>query len=264
MNIVLINDCRDENAKGRLVARTSSLFSCPVSFIGINSELEAAGNLIDALDAFDNRPGVILVNVAPRGGKGKNFSNGTPFGYFWYKNVLVVSTVDGLCLSLVKKLNLTRAVNLIDLKKSLPFLTKSGLVDEKDVDRVANTQFRSLEFAPKAAKYLFDKGELPVKVVPIEEIENAPITIWWIDNFGNTKTTLTTYFLAGNKDRPLTYKTNIGNFKYYDRLKDVPDGETAIITGSSGIGNKRFLEIVVQGKSAEKVLNLKVGDEVKL
>ncbi len=53
MNITIINDCRDANAIGRQTARTSSLLNGPVSFIGVASDIQAAGNIIDILDALE-------------------------------------------------------------------------------------------------------------------------------------------------------------------------------------------------------------------
>lgn len=38
--------------------------------------------------------------------------------------------------------------------------------------------------------------------------------------------------------------------------------KTGLIIGSSGLGLKRFLEIVVSGESGAKKLDLKVGDEI--
>ena len=69
-----------------------------------------------------------------------------------------------------------------------------------------------------------------------------------------------------NKNDNTTIKTNLATFKFYERLKDVPHGETAIYVGSSGTGNKRFLEIATQGipGSAVKSLNLKIGQKVKI
>lgn len=71
MNIIIINDCRDANAVGRQIARTGSLLNNPVSFIGVTSDIEAAGNIIDVLDAYGEHPGIILANVASRNGKAK-------------------------------------------------------------------------------------------------------------------------------------------------------------------------------------------------
>lgn len=104
MQITIINDCCDENAKLRQISRAGSLIkNSSANCFGVKSEMEAAGFLADAIDAFEGREGVILANVAPRGGKGKRWENGTPFGYFWHKKTLIVSSADGLVLSLAKK-----------------------------------------------------------------------------------------------------------------------------------------------------------------
>jgi len=115
MNITIINDCRDANAAGRQITRTTSLLGDSASFIGVSGDLEAAGNIIDALDALEERPGIILANVAPRNGKAKKWANGTPFSYFRYKKVLILASVDGLTLSLVKKFKLTQSVTILDI-----------------------------------------------------------------------------------------------------------------------------------------------------
>lgn len=44
----------------------------PVSFVGVTNDIQAAGNIIDILDAIEKNSGIILVNVAPRNGKAKN------------------------------------------------------------------------------------------------------------------------------------------------------------------------------------------------
>ena len=72
MNITIINDCRDANAVGRQIARATSLLGGSVSFIGVSSDLQASGNIIDVLDALEENPGIVLVNVAPRNGKAKS------------------------------------------------------------------------------------------------------------------------------------------------------------------------------------------------
>ena len=115
MHITIINDCKDANAAGRQMARAAGLIEAPVSFVGVSSDLEAAGNLIDMLDAYGDSAGILLVNVAPRNGKAKKWQNGTPFGYFWYKKILVLSSIDGLTLSLVKKLQLVDSINVLDI-----------------------------------------------------------------------------------------------------------------------------------------------------
>lgn len=250
MNITIINDCRDDNAKGRQLAKVASLFGQTANFIGVSNELEAAGNIIDLLDATGDGEAIILVNVAPRQGLAKKHYNGTPFGYFWYKNILVVSTIDGLVLSLVKKLNIIDYFFVLDIPETLEILIEHQSLSIHVKDHIQNSQFRSFDYLPRIAQYLAKYKEIKSKKVSVNTLENAPDAIWWVDNFGNCKTTL-----LGIKE----YK---GKLPYYSGLKDVPDGKAAIITGSSGLENKRFLEIVVQGGNAADFFNLHSGDKI--
>ncbi len=258
MNITIINDCKDANAAGRQVARASALLNGYVSFVGVSSDLEAAGNLIDTLDAYGDSPGAVLVNVAPRNGKAKKWKNGTPFGYFWYKKILIVSSIDGLTLSLVKKLNLADSINVLDIPKVIEQFIEENLVSSEVGGYIINTQFRSYDFVPRIAAYLLENRNVQSEKILIEDIVDAPKAVWWVDNFGNCKTTL----FENEVEQDDQVNTKFGKVDYFERLKDVPDKGIALITGSSGIGNKRFLEIVVQGESASKLLNVCSGDEI--
>lgn len=258
MNVTIINDSRDANAVGRQITRTSSLIAGNVSFIGVSNDLEASGNLIDILDAYGGLPGVILVNIAPRNGKAKKWKNGTPFGYFWRKNILVVSSVDGFTLSLVKKLNLAEAINILDIPTVVSQFIFEKIISPDAGSHIINTQFRSYDFLPRIAAYLLKNKDIKNEQLKIRDVADAPSAIWWVDSFGNCKTTaLKKEILQGNQ-----VNTKFGKIDYFERLKDVPDKTTALITGSSGLGNERFLEIVVQGGSAAKLLNLSSGDSV--
>lgn len=248
MNITIINDCRDANAAGRQIVRTASLLGGSVSFIGVSSDLQAAGNIIDVLDALEENSGIILVNVAPRNGRAKKWANGTPFGYFWYKKVLVLASIDGLTLSLVKKFKLTQSITVLDIPKALDQLIAGGVLREDLKGLITKTQFRSFDFLPRVALYLAKGKKLKGEKLHIENIPEAPPAIWWIDNFGNCKTTLLQEDIK-NKNR---FSPELEKLPYFERLKDVPDKTLALISGSSGLGEKRFLEVVVQGGNAEK------------
>lgn len=261
MNITIINDCRDPNAAGRQVARTASLFdTSTISFIGVSNDLEAAGNLIDVLDSLENRPGIILVNVAPRNGKAKKWTNGTPFGYFWYENVLVVTSIDGFTLSLVKKLDLVDMIHVLDIPKSLDCLTKKGMLSAELIKSITDSQFRSYDFLPRIAALILQDKDVESTELRISEIPDAHQAIWWVDNFGNCKTTiLSNEFICTPSQR---IETNLGYLHYFQRLKDVPNKRAALIVGSSGIKNSRFLEIIIQGESASKYFNLFSKDKI--
>lgn len=259
-NIIIINDCNDPNDSGRQKIRASHLFGRSPTFIAIKSELEAAGNIIDSISALDGENGVIIANVSPRGGKGKKFVNGSPFGYFWHKNILIVSSVDGEVLSLVKKFSLTNFVNVLDTEKTLKILAQKGKIKKEQVDYIKNSQFRSFDFEPRIAAYLAKYKNIESKKMSIAKISDAPKAVWWVDNFGNCKTTIFAKKFGLKSGDFL--KTKFGKFKYYERLKDVPNKQPAIITGSSGLGNDRFLEIVIQGDTASKKFNMKSGDNI--
>lgn len=262
MFITVINDCQDANAFGRQLTRISSLFKFAATPIGVGdyNELYAAGNLIDVLDAAGGEEGVVLVNVAPRGGKGKRWPNGTPFGYFYYGKTLIVSSIDGNTLSLIKKLGLASEINVMDIPTVLSFVRERNIIDATTEDYISKSQFRSYDFVPRVAHWLFTGVEVPSTKLSINEIPDAPLAIWLIDNFGNAKTTLLFSDLIINDN---LVKTNFGDLKFYERLKDVPDREPAIIIGSSGIKDQRFVEIIVQGLRAETHFNLKQGDLVE-
>lgn len=266
MQISIINDCFDENARLRQVSRAGSLFpGASVGCFAAATEIEAAGFLIDALDAFEGREGVILANVAPRNGKGKKWKNGTPFGYFWYGKTLVVSSIDGLVLSLAKQLGLIGDFYVLDIEDVMESISDEEL-DAESKTRIANTQFRSYNFLPRAADWVWRKYDLPKEQLDLAEIADAPSAVWFIDNFGNVKTTLVSrkYHFMSGEDIELRIKGETSSFKFYSRLKDLPDGEIGVVEGSSGVGNERFLEIIRQGGNAAAELGLVVGDTTEV
>lgn len=268
MFITVITDCKSENDKARQFTRYATMFNCPISIVGVDSHLthdatiEAAGNLVDTLDAALGQAGIVVANVAPRGEIKQKWHNGTPFCYFYVGKTLVISTVEGYILSLVKKLQLTTEINLLKLEDVLAKAQKLGLVDTQLADHITRTQFRSFEFIPRLAKWLDEGLELPASKTGLEQIADVPECVWYIDAFGNIKTTLT------NQQYKLTpgelVKTNLGEFKYYERLKDLPLGEFGLYPGSSGYQQLRFLELAKQRGDGNAQLQLHVGSEVKI
>ncbi|TSC62727.1 MAG: hypothetical protein G01um101448_299 [Parcubacteria group bacterium Gr01-1014_48] len=256
----LITDCRDENARGRELSRLSTFLPAGTAFVGVQSDLEAAGNLIDILDAGGEEEGVVLVNVAPRQGVQEKWENGAPFGYFWHKKTLVIATIEGLTLSLVKKLDLTKNIHVLNVFDVAQIMFKHGMVNREEIVDIGETQFRSFEFLPRAAALLLSEKHLPARDLLIEDVLSAPRAVWWIDNFGNCKTTLLSSDILVDNSRRVALL--VGEFPFFDRLRDVPDGERAVIQGSSGISEKRFLEIIIQGKNAASELNISSGMEV--
>ncbi|MFW5702972.1 MAG: SAM hydroxide adenosyltransferase [Candidatus Dojkabacteria bacterium] len=270
MFITIINDCASANDINRQTTRYATLFpEVSIGFVPIANDLgnsatiQAAGNLIDALDAAINLPeelidlssssnekgkarGLIAVNVAPRGEK-ERWANGSPFCFFWLEDILVVSTIEGYTLSLLNKLGLIDKVHVAYLEENC-----------RD-ERIRNTQFRSFEYVPLLSKWLTTGREVKATELILEEanLPDPSNKVWWIDNWGNCKTTITARAL--NRKAGEKVKTSLGEINYYERLKDVPKGELALVEGSSGYKDQRFVEIVLQKGSAAKKLRLDTG-----
>jgi len=258
MFTLIINDCRDDNARARQTSRVGSLINTSLSFIGVDSDLEAGMQLIDALDATAGREGLILVNVAPRGGHTTKWENGTPFAYFWYKKTLTISSVDGFVLSAIKKLRLATEVNLLDIHDATKAMLDADFIDEAEASRIPFSQFRSFDFIPRAGVFMMQGNNLPSTTYNFNDIPDLPKAIWNIDNFGNCKTTLTLDDIKNTEKTTTSY----GELPYYEKLRDVPDGDTVLIRGSSGINDTRFIEAVAQRKNFANIHNAKIGDDI--
>ena len=263
MVTVIINDCRDPNAMSRQMARVASLLGGQVVPMGVQDDLEAAGCLVDALDALGGKPEtLILANVASRNGYGKKWANGSPFGYFYYQHTLVMASIDGLTLSLIKKLGCLSDINVLDIPKVTRVMASRGVISKESVERIDNSQFRSFDFLPYAAEQLLRGASLPSVTFPINAmaIPETPKAVWYIDCFGNAKTTLLPEDIDFSPNTVVD--TRVGPLSCFKRLVDVPDRGFGLVIGSSGIEDKRFLEIVSQGGNAAEKLGLKVGQVI--
>lgn len=272
MFVTVITDCSDANASARQISRYQSYLGVPSHLVGITTpttdldihpshgELETATNLVDALDGAEGGRGVIVANVAPRQGQGKHWPNGTPFGYFHYNQTLVIATIDGLVLSLVKKLKLTDHIKVFDIPTVIPEMIKRGYLKDWHADLIIKSQFRSYEFVPRVAKWLTEGIDLPFERYDIGKVTDAPKAISYIDNFGNCVTTLLPEDIDFNPGKKIT--TKLGEFTCYERMKDVPNGQAGLIVGSWGLARYRWVALIIQGKSAAKEFKLTVGAEV--
>lgn len=251
----IINDCSDDNARSRQELRFKSLFGVQPTFIGVGGEapgLEAAGFLVDQLDALGRLPAsrqesaaVILVNVAPRGGKTKEIGdNGTPFCYFRVGKALVVSAFAGECLSLVKKLGIVDEVELLDVPTVTADAVSWGELTTQQAERINHSQFRSLEFLPLVAYWLCTRKPVPSAKQRLKFGPNKG-QVWFVDNFGNAKTMLLPKDVGFVKGRKITLADG-ATVTCYRRLTDVPKDQSALTIGSSGYKDDRFLEVVVQ------------------
>jgi len=256
--IFAFTDCKDENAITRLKARLTVLFvGSQINAVGINSDLEASGCILDTLDALriSEEPAIIIGNLAPRADK--HYKNGAPFYVGRIGEVVIVATKT--CFTLIHKLRLIEKINETDVET----VCKVFLPAE-EAERIANSQFRSFEYVPRLARWAYDKEN-----IPSTESEVLTLTenkIWWVDNFGNCKTTFTEIEI---KDRVVddmislkVHDTKI-EIPFYKKLADVPKEELGFIIGSSGYGNNRFAEIVKQGGNASLELNIIPGTKIE-
>jgi hypothetical protein len=257
--IFAFTDCKDSNALTRLQARLSTLFEdCSIYSVGIDSDTGASGCILDTLDALRvrNSPHIIIGNLAPRGDK--SHKNGAPFYVGKVDKTIIVATKT--CFTLLGKFNLIKEIQETDVETVC-----KKFLSQKEAGRIANSQFRSFEYVPLLALWSYEKKNFPTirsKVPPLAENQ-----IWWIDNFGNLKTTLTADEIRSKvKQGKISIKINDKSktFPFYERLADVPKGTSAIIIGSSGYKDVRFAEIVIQGQSASAKLKIPLGTKVSI
>jgi hypothetical protein len=260
MPITIMNDCRDANAIMRQITRAATLLpgAGAVQFCPVTTTLEAAGMIVDAVDAAAGRDSIILANIAPRNGEAKRWQNGAPFGFLCFEKTQIFATIDGYVFSLLQKLTgKTLPVRRLELPEVIGVLD----LNEATRARVLTTQFRSFEFLPRvAAKMIGGMVDIPSHQADV--IPEIPPVIWFVDCFGNMKTTVTpgelnearhgasVLFSAGEMKRWLPF---------IPHLKDVPDGTLAVTVGSSGLGDKRLLEVMLQGGRAADVFEEKVS-----
>lgn len=252
----IINDCHDDNARMRQELRVMGLLGCPASFAKATNTIEASFLIVDALDAAGRSECVIFDNIAPRDHEAKKWPNGTPFGYARYRRHLILGSVDGYTFSLPKKLGLIDEVKVLDIPSALEVMLKDTWLTRKDAERIARSQFRSFDFLPYAAAYLIEGGVLPY--ASHRDIPEIPASVAWVDNFKNVKTTILPEDLGSFEKGEKRIIKN-GELTCFPRLSDVPDEEAALVVGSSGIGENRFLEIMVQGGKAADEFDLKSG-----
>lgn len=263
-----INDCRDGNDTSRIETRFAALFrGVNTKSIGVTDTEAAAINLIDQLDAGLGREGVILVNIARREGEENRWPNGTPFAGFYVGKTYVISTITGYTLSLVKKLGLVSVVDVFDIPTVLAYIKNRDDGDghtwtDERIERVILSQFRSFDFATWLAYWKIEKlWELPSGRLDITHSPDLHGTICWIDTVGgNCKLSTLPHEISFTPGKNIY--TSVGQFPCYARLKDVPDNTAAIVVGSSGYEEQRFLELVIKGGKAAERFNLKVGDKI--
>lgn len=257
--IFAFTDCKDANALTRLSARLAALF--PGSFIetvGIDKDIEAAGCILDTLDALraSDSPAIIIGNLAPR--TEKKHKNGAPFSYATVGAVTIVGTET--CFAFLSRFGLLDSIIETDVQTAC-----EEYMDHNEAHRIANSQFRSFEYIPLLALWAYQKKNVPGAPVALPK-ENPP-RVWFVDNFGNIKTTLIKSDIQEKiQDAALMLAINGTSYTlpFFERLADVSKGTHACIIGSSGYAATRFVEVVCQGDSAARTLGISVGDIIEL
>ncbi len=258
MFVTIINDCRDDNARARQESRITSLTGLPTSFIGVQSDLEAGMQLIDILDATEGKSGLVLVNVAPRGGHTIKWENGTPFAYFTYQDTLIVSSIDGYTLSGIKKFTDVAEIVILDTAKTSDEMAAHKLIDQDVAEYIPQSQFRSLDFIPRVGAFLLQGNTLSGTTYQLQDVPDLPSAVWHIDNFGNCKTTLTEADISNDDYIVTQYET----LPYIKKLRDLPDNTNGIIKGSSGVKHSRLLELMSQRGNFAKKFCVNIGDDI--
>ncbi len=247
----IVTDCDCRNAAGRQSLRVQSLCGLLPQVIGARNDLEAAGHIVDALDAArcNGGEGILLANVAPRNGLREKWPNGTPFCYIYIGKTLLVSTVAGQTLSLVKKLQLAETMHVLDIPTVMKWAVKKRLISSSEAENVTTTQFRSYEFLPRVALWIAARWKVPGQKMQVRDVvPDAPLAVWYVDDpFGNCKTTV----LKGERNL-----TRFADLDFSEQLADVTPKNLSWVVGSSGFGTHRWLELVVNGESAAKRLSV--------
>lgn len=261
--ITYITDCFDGNARARLSTRIGALFGQSPTIVaadGPDPESFAALTLLDCLRSTeslgeDGHPTITLLNIAPRDGA---WPNGVPFCYFWLGQHLVASTFNPRALALVRRELDVQKVFVTDIREVLAAAFWTSL-EADEVDRIADTQFRSLWYLPLLAKWVADDHPIPSTPTVVPPTPDEPPTVSVIDNFGNCKLNChpTTINFTLGATVQIAHGTTRTAVTCYPHLTAVPRGEPGLIPGSSGTG---YLELVIRNASAAQTFNLHVGD----
>ncbi len=267
MSVFIFTDCYDANAVSRQIRRWQRLFrDVVINCFSVEKSIEASFCVLDTYlagllpispDQNTNLPDILVGNIAPR--EERKYPNGAPFCFAYATDgTLIIGTPDTFVLplreGLIQKVFETDAFHVC----------KAAGLSEDQALKIANSQFRSLDYVPLLAYWLLvEKKDIPVTQARIDpkKFDNE---IGYIDCFGNCKSTVR------KSDFPTTALSELINttielstqpfspdMTFYKRLADVPNDEDGVTEGSSGNG---FLEIVRQGGSAQNVWSIAVEE----
>ncbi len=272
LTVVPINDCSDGNARMRVEARLSRLLpgATILTTVPVQNDLEASLNILDALDAVDNPwlhsgsgllisgldpiLNLIVANVAPRKGVG---NHGVGFYYARFGSTLILTTLSGYELSLLKKVGLSAKLYRLDVTEVVKWMVRSGLISKDYAHHIENSQFRSFEFLPITGLCLLKMlDHVPTHPGSWEDLPVlADGLVGTIDVFGNAKLTAVgkagfKFSLEGEPSRIFESKPN---------LAALNDREAGVVRGSSGFWQCRLAEFMIKGSAAAKKYGLELG-----
>ncbi len=276
LNAVVIDDSgKDDNGRIRVRARLSRLLPGVqlVGTIGVDNDVEVALNILDILDAvaspwLPDQPKVneithlVIANIARRTGSNNHC---VTFGYVRFRNVLIITTLSGHELSLLKKLWLKEGViRSLDISEVIRWAFTEQLIGCEFGGHINKSQFRTFDFVPLLALWLLsgkDK-ELPSTYLSWENVPDLDSCFAWVDRYGNSKTTIPARpWLKLALDHPTLGKER---FLCNPTLASVPDNEVGVTRGSSGYWGIRLAEVVKKGGSAADLYDLTTGLDSKV
>ncbi len=266
LSVRVISDCRDGNARMRYEDRFNAILpGAHVKVRRVRNDLQAAGNLVDAIQARRWRHGVIVLNVAPRNEAQERPAdwNGSPFGYVRVDSVDIFGTVEGDGFTLLQK--------VLGRRLELEVFEAAEVVKHLDVDEdtrreMVESQFRSCEFVPDLMAVVLSGKPLPSRRgQQVSELTGS--WVWEVDCFGNLKTTILPEDVGFEAGKVFTFHDGRGRtfqVMAYRQLRQVPKGQPGLVIGSSGYQKKRWLELVVNGGSARKWFRIKRGELIRM
>lgn len=280
------NGAWDDDARARLAGRCGRYFAG--SFDGIRlpyppADPEGFGGwragmlVLNQLQALwggvlpsERGPGIILVNMAPRGSKAALAENGTRWASFEYgagapNGIVGVTTYTPEVLAVLRRFGATDQIRVYSRAEVADALgRRHNLMPWMVYDR-AEGQFGSLDEQPEIAFEILCRRDLPGQNFKLTRIDlpELPLIVWKVDpQFGNCVLTALPDDIGFEPDRRL--RVNGRTVICKRQLREVQTGETAIIKGSSGFGVQRFVELVVGQVQANKVFGLVPGSPITI
>jgi hypothetical protein len=92
---------------------------------------------------------------------------------------------------LIKHCGISDHITIRDIPTVMQRCCEHGLCDQTLADHIIATQFRSFEFLPRVAQWVWDGHDIPATKKTLDYVPDAGTKVWFIDIFGNCKTTIT-------------------------------------------------------------------------